>query len=87
MTPQIKKLILTGGATYDEITVLPQMGLKFIAIKSISSVAIKIKFSLTGDEVFVPVGSVWQAPPNLEEWRNPSIYVNGTGTIDIEYWS
>ena len=84
MKPQQFSQVLTGGVTYDAITGLPGR-IKRLAFKNQAASNINVRFSVnSGNPIVVPAGAMWDS--DWCDWQAPVVYVNGTGTLDGEYW-
>lgn len=77
------KQTLTGGSTYDTIT-LPKHVTRVIIKSSDLSAELKIKLGGSSSEMIVPIGTCYDS--GVVGWSNPDVKVNGTGKIDGEYW-
>ena len=82
--PHTEVMSLTGGATYDELT-LPDR-VRRLYLKSIERHPINIKFG-TMDPLPVDTSEYYDTEwlPSVGELGTVS--VNGEGTIAIEYWT
>ena len=83
MRPQQFTQVLTGGATYDALT-LPDR-IKRLLFKNQSSSNINVRFNAnSGNPIIIPAGSAYDS--DWCDWQTPVVYINGTGTVDGEYW-
>lgn len=85
--PTILNQVLTGGVTYDAIT-LPERVMRLCISSLGSTSALKIKF---GGSTYLQLETGQQYDSdwishNLGKWE-PEISINGTGTVQVEYWA
>lgn len=76
------KQTLTGGSTYDNISLPSVVSRFFVKSKNLDQ-ALKIKLGGSNQEILVPVGSCYDS--ESVNWVNPKVEINGSGDIDGEY--
>jgi hypothetical protein len=83
--PRTLQKALTGGVTYDTLTI---PACRRYALWTHDKSALNIKFVTADTPAYLYNGtydSGWL--PNGEAYDAPSVMVNGTGTLSIEYWT
>lgn len=78
---------LSGGSTYDDLATevnLPNR-IKRLVFKSTStSTALNLKLGGSSQILTLTPGDIYDS--NWCDWQNVDVKINGTGSVDGEYW-